>query len=337
MTSHAIEDERDFYEKYTHHLREQVKPEVLLHGIPDEEKPQIKDAIQELFAAEVINLAHEELRARGVRDELLLNARGALRLTLKNLPLPEKDHTILEAKVRQLARQTRTSPAVVAPEISTGPPSPAQFLEHRSLEPILQFSHDLQPSDVIHEDPVFNQPIEPSGHPIEPSGHDDPGKHHPHGTHQPHDTASPSCVCAWVGGMPGPSFFSSVPLPHSGGYNALYLPPGGESVLKVYVEHGVYGRDEMQVGLANETKWAKQIISWHPCSGKLASSYAEKGDGIRYMRLENRGCYAPYTIVFRKPKFLGLWVDVAHWDPKQFWHYLGGKRTTFVWAVEKGG
>jgi hypothetical protein len=122
MTFHEIEDERDLYEKYTNHLRELTKLEISIHGASDEEKTQIKDTLQELLTTEVIDRAHEKLRAGGVRDELLKHSRRDLRRTLKGLPLPEKDQRIVEAKVRRLARQMTPSSKVLGPEASAGPP-----------------------------------------------------------------------------------------------------------------------------------------------------------------------------------------------------------------------
>ena len=119
MTVHVIEGERDLYEKYTNQLREQTKVEILVHGVPDEDKPQIKDALQELLTAEVIDLAHEKLRARGVSDELLKESRRDLRPSPRELPLPEKDRTVLEAKVRRLARQMMSPQDRGGPEAGT--------------------------------------------------------------------------------------------------------------------------------------------------------------------------------------------------------------------------
>ena|SRR5215213_4984171 len=96
-TFHVIEGERDFYEKYMNHLREQTKPEVFIYNVPDEDKIKYEDAIQELLTAEVINLTHEKLRARGVSDQLLLSARRDLRSALRELPMPEQDHRLLDS------------------------------------------------------------------------------------------------------------------------------------------------------------------------------------------------------------------------------------------------
>jgi hypothetical protein len=124
MTIHVIEDERDFYEKATNHLREQTKLKfaIQIHSVPDEDQPQIKDALQELLSAEVLNLEQEKLRARGVSDDFL--KASDLRPTLEELPLPEKDRTLLEAKVRRAARQFVSRQAEGGPEAGTEHPPP---------------------------------------------------------------------------------------------------------------------------------------------------------------------------------------------------------------------
>jgi hypothetical protein len=141
MSFHVIQDERDVYETYMNHLREQTKLKFAIHGVPDEDQPQIKDALQELLTAEVINLEHENLRGRGVSDEFL-NAND-LRTTLKELPLPEKERTVLEAKIRRVATQLTARQAGGSPEAGTERPPPAQ--------PLVQFSHAWQSHDTMDD------------------------------------------------------------------------------------------------------------------------------------------------------------------------------------------
>jgi hypothetical protein len=139
MSFHVIQDERDVYEKYMDHLREQTKLKFAIHGVPDEDQPQIKDALQELLTAEVINLEHENLRGRGVSDEFLTASDH--RPTLKELPLPEKERTVLEAKIRRAATQLTARQAGGGSEASAERPPPAQ--------PLVQFSHAWQSPDTM--------------------------------------------------------------------------------------------------------------------------------------------------------------------------------------------
>jgi hypothetical protein len=105
MTLRVIDDEKELYREYRNFLREQSKIAISIYDVSDEDKLQIENALQELLTAEVIKQAHDELRARGVRDEFL--DERDLRSSLDELPLPERDRRILEAKVRQLARRMR--------------------------------------------------------------------------------------------------------------------------------------------------------------------------------------------------------------------------------------
>jgi hypothetical protein len=105
MTLRVIDDEKELYREYRNFLREQSKIAISIYDVSDEDKLQIENALQELLTAEVIKQAHDELRARGVSDEFL--DERDLRSSLDELPLPERDRRILEAKVRQLARRMR--------------------------------------------------------------------------------------------------------------------------------------------------------------------------------------------------------------------------------------
>src|SRR5687768_13805585 len=105
MNLHIIDDEKEVYKEYKNILREQSKIAISIYEIPDEDKNQIENALQELLVAQVIRQTYDELRARGVSDEFLDDS--DLRSSLTELPLPERDRKILEAKVRQLARRLR--------------------------------------------------------------------------------------------------------------------------------------------------------------------------------------------------------------------------------------
>jgi hypothetical protein len=39
------------------------------------------------------------------------------------------------------------------------------------------------------------------------------------------------------------------------------------------------------------------------------------------------------TLVFRKPGFLGVWTDYAHFPPELFWQAFGGTQFIFTWTV----
>ncbi len=101
----VIKDDKELYNQYRESLRERSRIAISIQGVTDEHRIQIENALQELLTAEVIKLAHDDLRARGIRDDFL-DERG-LRSSLEGVPLAERDRTILESKVRRLARQMR--------------------------------------------------------------------------------------------------------------------------------------------------------------------------------------------------------------------------------------
>jgi hypothetical protein len=392
MTVHVIEGERDLYEKYTNHLREQTNLEVFIDNVPDEDETKIKGAVRELLVAEVIELAHKRLRASGVSDELLKNSRKDLRTSLRGLPLPEKDQGILEEKVRRLGREMSTSPEAVEPETRVEPPLPSsrmQLLEHRSPEPIVQASHSWLPQDIIKEDQGWYpdektsdtykgwwDPDEKTSDTLKERRDPDEKTSDTHkGWWDPDEKTSdtlkerrdpdektdptsrkpdPGSPCICISDLP-PGMFQSLheinplPAPRMGKNSvtiALFLrgPMGHGSgdTVRFEVEPNVYPPEEIQVGLSTLTGWARQIISWSVCKGKLASTYAKgPGDDIRYMRLDRYagigGCDGAHTIIFRKPTApLGIWIDAHNLDLEAFWEVFGGTRITCKWIGPNG-
>jgi hypothetical protein len=122
---------------------------------------------------------------------------------------------------------------------------------------------------------------------------------------------------------------------------AFYMLPHGapegkpEDALKMEVEDGAkynLRRDEVEVGLASRVDWAKEIVAWDLCEGRVSSVYQENDNRApRWMRL-SWGWRQADTLVFRKPKVLGIWSDMYNLDFKQFWNVFGGKSVTFIWA-----
>jgi hypothetical protein len=283
MPIHVIQGERDFYEKATNHLREQTKLTFSIHGVPEEDKTRIKDALQELLSAEVINLEQEKLRARGVGDEFL--KASDLRPTLEELPLPEKDRTLLEAKVRRAARQFVSRQAEGGPEAGT----------ERSVEPIVQFSHDWQ-------------------------------------SHDTHASVRGVLVrAAFPGTYESLYEFRLPPYPPGSNYLIISvylkgLPP--DNAIYLRVEPFSSSPEEMEVGLASQVAWHREIRIWDLCRGQVASVQQPRpSNDPRYIRLQKSITCGPQTLVFSD----GFW-NFAHFDNVRFWSVFGGKKLTFYWV-----
>jgi hypothetical protein len=298
MTLRVIDDEKELYREYRNFLREQSKIAISIYDVSDEDKLQIENALQELLTAEVIKQAHDELRARGVSDEFL--DERDLRSSLDELPLPERDRRILEAKVRQLARRMR------------------------------------QPQDGGNGGVDGANPRGGTERPPRPSAY---GM-----IQQASYNAGHICICMATG-IPGltQSLSSLNPLPAPlPGQNFILIavglffpwPPIISDVLRLVVEPGApfgIGPSEMLVSLASEVGWAKEIIAWNLCRGRLASVFQGGANSTpSFMRLQ-RGCDGTDTIVFRKPGFLGIWDNIANFDFALFWTVFGGRRLTFTW------
>jgi hypothetical protein len=94
--------------------------------------------------------------------------------------------------------------------------------------------------------------------------------------------------------------------------------------------------DQVLVGLANATDWAKEIWALNLCSGRLGSVYQEGPNSTpRRTLLSAPSCReGADTIVFRKPGFWGIWHDVGHFPPELFWRAFGGTVADFTWVVD---
>jgi hypothetical protein len=94
------------------------------------------------------------------------------------------------------------------------------------------------------------------------------------------------------------------------------------------------GPDQMLVGLATEVDWAKEIAAWSLCQRRaLSTVHQERKTSTPDWMVITKGCRLTDTVVFRKPGwFFGVWVDVAHFAPEQFWNALGGKAVLFTWV-----
>jgi hypothetical protein len=301
MPLSLFKDDKEFYSLYRNAIREQSTLPISIHNVPHRGRDQIQDAIQDLFSAEVIKLAHDALRTRGVSEDLLDET--GLRSSLDETSLAAKDRRILEAKIRQLARQT--------------------------MLPRRRANGGADPEDRDDDD----RP---------------PAQHAGSGTiQQASHSAGDTCICMATG-VPGDTQDLS-------GLNPLPPPPTGQNFITIAVLlfHPVYGSvsdwlrlkvedgapfglgaSDMLVGLASEVDWAKEIVSWNLCRGRLASVYqAQASASPNFMQLK-RGCDGADTILFKKPTFLGLWGTVGNFDFQLFWTVFGGKRLTFTWVFD---
>jgi hypothetical protein len=102
----------------------------------------------------------------------------------------------------------------------------------------------------------------------------------------------------------------------------------------------IFSLNEMWVGLrtGNTVNWAKEIEAWneHPPGRRITSVYAEGYNSpVSWMRIINGHCTEhTHTLVFRKPRFLGHWVDMYNFDRLEFWNKFGGKSIRFTWIKD---
>jgi hypothetical protein len=123
------------------------------------------------------------------------------------------------------------------------------------------------------------------------------------------------------------------PLPHE--YNYVY----SEDIIRIRVEEDPsLSGCQMQVGLASEVNWEKEIVGWHLCNGQVSSvTTKDANKGPNYMLLDKAVCdVGAATIILRKAKFLGFMTSMYLLDLKTIWPYFGGKKVTFTWAQDTG-
>lgn len=287
----STEDDIAPYRNYARLLGEHTRLYFSISGVEDNDRQLIENALQELFSAEITRQAQDELRARGLVDELF--EEGTLRTSLEGVPLSGRDQIIWEAKVRQLAQIMRMP---------------------------------RNGGDGGFPDPPEKGPTQP------------PKK-------QASSVSGNVCICLATS-IPGTEqnlvSFSPLPL---GIYtttiflfvNNIFGRAFSGDTLKLTVEPGApfgIGPNEMKVGLASRTNWAKEIYAWNLCKGKLASVHQSGPSGVANYMLLTRGCNGADTIVFTKPQFGGVWADVANVSGSGFWPVFEGRQLTFTWLTD---
>jgi hypothetical protein len=301
MPLSVVGNEKEFYAQYRKTLRERSTLPVSIHNVSDQRRDRIQDAVQDLFTAEVIRLAHDRLRTRGINEDLLDET--GLRSSLDKTSLPAEDRRILEAKIRQLARQTMLPRRRAnggadpdEPDDDTRPPA-----RHAGAGTIQQASHTAGHTCICMATGVPGITEDLSGFNPLP--------------------APPA----------GQNFITIAVLVYHPVYGTV------SDALRLKVEDGApfgVGSSDMLVGLASEVNWAKEIVSWNLCRGQLASVFQAQASGSPNFMQLGRGCDGADTILFRKPGFFGVWGTAANLDFQLFWTVFGGKRLTFTWVAD---
>jgi len=134
---------------------------------------------------------------------------------------------------------------------------------------------------------------------------------------------------AWVNHPSGRTTWNiGVPL-NSGSFDValLQLSNGASSGVAM---------NQVMVGLANSTAWGKELCAFNTCIGRTVSVFQGRTNSTPITMLLSRdscGTGAD-TVFFRKPGFLGIWHDVGHFCPNQFWNAFGGTIAIFDWVMD---
>jgi hypothetical protein len=99
--------------------------------------------------------------------------------------------------------------------------------------------------------------------------------------------------------------------------------------------------NQVLLGLANKTDWAKEVYYWNSCAGQKVSVHQSgPSDIATYMSISiDMPPYPPNPIpslLFRKPGWFGVWHDVGHFPlfHTRFAEFFGGTKATFIWVVD---
>jgi hypothetical protein len=152
-----------------------------------------------------------------------------------------------------------------------------------------------------------------------------------------------TCVCAVIGGPPGEEqavYYGSPPSDL--GYRLWTTHMGGyEDTFQVEINPDAdVPKNMMTIGLITRTysNWSKEIWAWDYCRpghpGVRMVHIQNNRTPMKIFFLDKDRCDGGDTIVFRKPKELGIWHDVYHLysSREEFWKYFGGTRTVFTWV-----
>ncbi|WP_433359467.1 hypothetical protein [Streptosporangium sp. CA-115845] len=115
----------------------------------------------------------------------------------------------------------------------------------------------------------------------------------------------------------------------------LTIGDGGSAI------NGPLAANEMELGLANDTDWAKELWYWNTGAGprvRLYKSGVAATPSVRTVAIDPPP-YPPNSIpslIFKKPGVFGIWHDVGHFPlyRTRFFEFFSGTRATFTWIYD---
>lgn len=111
-----------------------------------------------------------------------------------------------------------------------------------------------------------------------------------------------------------------------------------EDVIRITILDGApfgVSNTQVRVGLSLDpmVTWAKEVSAWGICAGKVVT-IRSTGAPV-WAVIEQAPCPdGPDTVVFSKPKFLGIWTDMHTLDSQRFWPLFAGKSVLFTWVAD---
>lgn len=95
----------------------------------------------------------------------------------------------------------------------------------------------------------------------------------------------------------------------------------------------------MTVGLrlGGSVTWSKRVWSWSASAGMMQEVQVDYQYPQWYCMNLTNDVTSPYyadTIVFEKPKFLGVWTPMYNLEIARFWKLFTGKRLLFTWLAD---
>jgi hypothetical protein len=153
--------------------------------------------------------------------------------------------------------------------------------------------------------------------------------------------AQGTTVCAFS--PPGPAVNANTPLmtfPSATGSVQLFRW-GSNDVISVAVSATSpvpLTSGQVLVRFGTLTGWDKEVVAHEFCGlGDVGRLFARGGTTNPASLLLSRsfpGSPGADTLIFRKPGFLGWWIDSAHFGVSSFWSAFGGRAITISWLSD---
>lgn len=115
---------------------------------------------------------------------------------------------------------------------------------------------------------------------------------------------------------------------------ALALTRRGPDALlmEIYPVDDQLDSSSVRVGLAKAVSWAKELVGYTVCPPHERVKIHVNGPTTSWMTIPTDDQFD--SLVFRKPGFAGVWIDVAYFDMREFLNLFARRWVKFIWMFD---